>query len=96
MTSNDNKITAMGLFREGLDHDIKTKEASLKAHLEGLRREIDRAIQYLETGNRVPRNGLVLHRGIDIDQTCAILNEAYDTRIAINAAIAHDEKGGAK
>jgi hypothetical protein len=90
--STANEITAMGLFRDGLDHDIKTREERLRSHLEGLRREIDRAIASLGADHRVPRNGIVLHRGIDIDQDCAILNEQYDTRLALNAALAHDAK----
>ena len=93
MTTKDGgEITAMGLFRDGLDHDIKTKESALKAHLEGLRREIDRAIQNLDGGNRVSRSGVVLHRGIEIDHLCVVLNELYDVRISLNAALAHDEK----
>jgi hypothetical protein len=93
MTMKDGgEITAMGLFRDGLDHDIKTKESALKAHLEGLRREIDRAIQSLDGGNRVSRSGVVLHRGIEVDHLCVVLNELYDVRISLNAALAHDEK----
>jgi hypothetical protein len=96
MTTKDgNAITAMGLFRRGLDHDIKTKEQALKSHLEGLRREIDRAIAYLADGNRVSRGGVCLHRGIEIDALCVTLNELYDVRIGLNAAIDQDAKGGA-
>jgi hypothetical protein len=108
MTTGNNELTAMGLFRDGLDHDIKTREGRLRSHLGGLRREIDRAITSLDAEHRVPRNGIVLHRGIDIDQDCAILNEQYDTRISLNAALKNDaanadpaihrgtEKGGAR
>jgi hypothetical protein len=93
MTTKDgNEITAMGLFRDGLDHDITTKEGALKSHLEGLRREVDRAIQNLDAGNRVNRGGVVLHRGIEIDHLCVVLNELYDVRISLSAALRHDEK----
>jgi hypothetical protein len=91
ITRNDG-LDAMTLFRDGLDHDIRTKESALKAHLEGLRREIDRAIQSLEGGNRVSRTGVALHRGIEIDHLCVVLNELYDVRISLNAALAHDEE----
>jgi hypothetical protein len=93
--TKDNDLTAMGLFRDGLDRDITTKEAALKAHLEGLRREIDRAIQNLDVGNRVSRSGVVLHRGIEVDHLCVVLNELYDVRMSLNAALAYDAKGGA-
>ena len=93
MAKNDGaELTAMGLFRDGLDHDIQTKEATLKANLEGLRREIDRALKNITDGHRVNRGGIVLHRGIDIDHECVALNELYDVRISLNAALAHDEK----
>jgi hypothetical protein len=92
MTTNGNEITAMGLFRDGLDHDIRTKEDALQSHLEGLRREVDRAIQTLAADNRVSRTGVVLHRGIEIDHLCVVLNELYDVRISLKAALAHDEK----
>ena len=90
MTTKDGELTAMGLFRDGLDHDIKTKEDALRSHLEGLKREIDRALDYLANGHRVNRCGVALHRGIEIDQLCATLNEMYDVRISLNAALAHD------
>lgn len=97
MTTKDgNEITAMGIFRDGLDYDIKTKEGALKGHLEGLRREIERAIQNLDAGNRVNRGGVVLHRGIEIDHLCVVLNELYDVRNSLTAALAHDQKAGAK
>ena len=97
MTTRDGgELSAMGLFRDGLDHDIKTKEDALKSHLEGLRREIDRALKNLTDGHRVNRGGIVLHRGIDIDHECVVLNELYDVRNGLNAAIEHDAKGGAK
>ena len=91
-TKDGGGITAMGLFRDGLDHDIKTKEDRLKANLEGLKREIERALANLTAGNRVNRGGVVLHRGIDIDHECVVLNELYDVRISLNAALTHDEK----
>lgn len=91
-TKDGNELTAMGLFQDGLDHDIKTKEERLKANLEGLKREIERALANLTAGNRVNRGGVVLHRGIDIDHECVVLNELYDVRISLNAALAHDEK----
>ena len=92
MATNDGERSAMGLFRDGLDHDIKTDEGTLRSHLEGLRREIDRAIAYLDGGNRVSRTGVVLHRGIEIDHLCVVLNELYDVRISLNAALTHDAK----
>jgi hypothetical protein len=93
MTTKDGDgLDAMGLFRDGLDHDVATKEGALKSHLEGLRREIDRAIQNLDAGNRLNRGGVVLHRGIEIDHLCVVLNELYDVRISLKAALAHDEK----
>ena len=93
MTTKDGDgLTAMGLFKDGLDMDIKTKEDRLKANLEGLKREIERTLVNLTAGNRVNRGGVVLHRGIDIDHECVVLNELYDVRISLNAALAHDEK----
>ena len=93
MTTKDGgELSAMGLFRDGLNHDIKTKEERLRANLEGLKREIERALGNLTAGNRVNRGGVVLHRGIDIDHECVVLNELYDVRISLTAALAHDEK----
>jgi hypothetical protein len=91
-TKDGGELSAMGLFKDGLDYDVRTKESALRSHLEGLRREIDRAIQTLDGGNRVSRSGVVLHRGIEIDHLCVVLNELYDVRISLNAALAHDEK----
>jgi hypothetical protein len=91
-TNGGGELSAMGVFKDGLDYDITTKESTLKNHLEGLRREIDRAIQNMKAGNRVSRTGVVLHRGFEIDHLCAVVNELYDVRISLNGAIAHDEK----
>jgi hypothetical protein len=97
MTTKDgaNEITAMGLFKDGLDHDIKTEEESLRNRLESLRREIDRGLDYLAKGYRVNRAGIAQHAAIEIDKLCATLNAKYDLRVALNAALATDTKDGA-
>ena len=87
-----NEITEIGLFKDGLDHDIKMKERQLGALLDGLRRQIEGGIGDLQNGHRVPRGGLALQRGGEVDQLCMVLNEMYDLRISLNAALAHDEK----
>jgi hypothetical protein len=85
-----NGITAMGLFKDGLDHDIKMKEQRLAALLEGLERQVAGALADLKNGHRVARGGVALNRGGEIDQLCAVLNELYDARIALRAAFAND------
>jgi hypothetical protein len=93
MTTKDGgEITAMGLFRESLDHEVKTLEGKLVRDIEALERELARTRKYLAEGNRVYRNGPCQTSAVEIDRTCGILNQLYDTRIALNAALAHDEK----
>jgi hypothetical protein len=96
MTTNGNEITAMGLFRDGLDRDIKTKEDALRNHLLGLQGEIARALKYLDEGYRVNSCGVCQGRATEIDQLCATIRELHDVRNGLNAAIEHDAKEAAK
>jgi hypothetical protein len=97
MTTKDGgELTAMGLFRVGLDHDIKTREDSLRRKIESLKRDLDRALAYLDSGHRVNSAGVAQYNAIEIDRLCATLNQLYDLRISLNGAIEHDAKDGAK
>ena len=109
MTTKDgDELTAMGLFQDGLDHEIKTLEEKLVRDIEALERELARTEKYLAEGNRVYRNGPCQTNAVEIDRSCGILNQLYDTRITLTAALTHDaknadvalhrgnEKGGAK
>lgn len=90
-----NELTALGLFRSNLDHDIKLQEKDLRTRIEYLERELARAKRHLDEGTRVTRSGCCQQTAVEIDQVCRELNDRYDTRNALNAAIAHDEKAAA-
>jgi hypothetical protein len=87
-TKGDDEPAAMRPFLNGLDHDIETKEERLKAHLERLKLEIERALADLTAGNCVNRASVALHRMIDRESVA--LNDLYAVRSSLNA------KGGAK
>jgi hypothetical protein len=109
MTTKDGgEITAMGLFRDGLDYEIKTQEENLRRRIESLQGDLARAFSHLDKGYRVNSAGIAQYTAIEMDRLCATLNQLYDLRISLNAAVAHDtkhvdlglhrgnEKGGAK
>jgi hypothetical protein len=93
MTTKDGgEITAIGLFRSNLDYEIKTQEENLRRRIESLKRDLDRAITYLDSGHRVNSAGVAQYNAIEIDRLCVTVNQLYDLRISMNAALAHDEK----